>query len=90
MEPKMRDPRFSVLERGFPKPIRPRRRPQLQLVLHADKCTACGTCLQVCMFDAIEIENGLSVDDERCGLCGACVATCAEGAIDWSRPPSAR
>ncbi|MCE5201219.1 MAG: Fe-S cluster domain-containing protein [Synergistaceae bacterium] len=40
-------------------------------------CMGLGTCVRVCPFSAIKIENGLAVVDvEKCVGCGACVGQC--------------
>jgi heterodisulfide reductase subunit A len=50
-----------------------------------DRCVACGACVAVCPFVAIEIdeENRVAVVNEAlCKGCGVCTATCRSGAID--------
>ena len=45
-------------------------------------CTACGTCVDLCPMEAIEIiENAASVNIDRCIGCGVCVASCDFDAI---------
>jgi Na+-translocating ferredoxin:NAD+ oxidoreductase RNF subunit RnfB len=40
-------------------------------------CIGLGTCVKVCVFDALKIENGLAtVDASKCVGCGTCVAIC--------------
>lgn len=40
-------------------------------------CAGCGSCLTVCLFDAIEIRAGRAViDHRRCTGCGACMTVC--------------
>ncbi len=40
-------------------------------------CLGGGTCVSVCPFDAIHVENGIAVvDREACKACGKCVAIC--------------
>ena len=54
-----------------------------------DRCTACGTCLDLCRFDAIIGDgpaNGtkprtVRVDTLACEGCGVCVDHCAEHAV---------
>ncbi len=49
----------------------------------AQKCKACGLCLQWCPVEAIEIVDGAArIDEEKCYGCGECTATCRFGAID--------
>ena len=46
-------------------------------------CLGYGTCVEVCPFDAIHMnENELpEVDKEKCTGCGKCVSTCPRGII---------
>ncbi len=45
-------------------------------------CLGLGSCVKVCQFDAIHIENGLAVVDvEKCVACGACAAECPKKII---------
>jgi MinD superfamily P-loop ATPase len=50
-------------------------------VINPEKCTQCGTCIDVCRFDAVS-ENFV-VDDIACEGCGVCVDLCPEKAIDF-------
>jgi MinD superfamily P-loop ATPase len=50
-------------------------------VINSEKCTQCGTCIDVCRFDAVS-ENFV-VDDIACEGCGVCVDLCPEKAIDF-------
>jgi heterodisulfide reductase subunit A len=48
-------------------------------------CAACGACVAVCPFGAIEIDevkHVAVVNEALCKGCGACSATCRSGAID--------
>jgi MinD superfamily P-loop ATPase len=47
-------------------------------VVDLERCTKCGTCTEVCRFDAIE--DG-TVDVIACDHCGLCVYACPENAI---------
>jgi len=45
-------------------------------------CMGLGTCVKVCNFGAMSVENGLAVvDPEKCVGCGACVEQCPRGVI---------
>ena len=45
-------------------------------------CIGLGSCMGVCKFDAIHIENGVAVvDEEKCVACGACVNKCVQNLI---------
>ena len=46
-------------------------------------CLGCGTCVDVCDFDAIHIVNGVAlVDKEKCVACQACIKVCPKGIIE--------
>lgn len=45
-------------------------------------CSGCGTCLERCKFDAIELVNEVAVvNADNCLGCGLCTVTCDEDAI---------
>ena len=45
-------------------------------------CIGLGTCVEVCLFGALSIEEGLAVVDlEKCVGCGACVAACPKSVL---------
>ncbi len=45
-------------------------------------CLGFGTCVSVCKFGAIKIENGVAVvDEEKCVNCGKCKEVCPKGLI---------
>ncbi len=50
----------------------------------SDKCTSCGTCIDVCPYGAIDRDEDRKamVTSLLCKGCGTCVATCPERAID--------
>lgn len=46
-------------------------------------CTGCGTCYNVCPFDAIEMIDGIAViDREKCTACEKCVVVCPKEIIE--------
>ena len=48
----------------------------------AEKCSACGECVEACPLEAISVpENVAVVDEGTCGDCGACVEVCPTQAI---------
>ena len=48
-------------------------------------CTGYGSCVSVCRFDAIHIENGVAVvDDKKCVGCGMCAAICPKNVIEMT------
>ncbi len=53
--------------------------------VRTQSCAACGACVAVCPFSAIEIDEEVHaavVNEALCKGCGACSATCRSGAID--------
>jgi MinD superfamily P-loop ATPase len=51
-------------------------------VIDADKCTLCGTCYDVCRFDAVlPGDDTYRVDPLACEGCASCVYQCPEEAI---------
>jgi heterodisulfide reductase subunit A len=53
--------------------------------VRTQSCAACGACVAVCPFSAIEIDeedHAAIVNEALCKGCGACSATCRSGAID--------
>ena len=50
-------------------------------IVDEEKCTACGTCVDTCPVEAINIKEKAVIDKENCIDCGTCVDGCPEGAI---------
>lgn len=48
-------------------------------VIDQDKCTQCGTCMDLCRFSAVTAD--FNIDDISCEGCGVCVDFCPEQAI---------
>ncbi|MDO5027178.1 MAG: RnfABCDGE type electron transport complex subunit B [Tissierellia bacterium] len=45
-------------------------------------CEGCGTCVNVCEYDAIHIINGVAVvDEEKCVACKKCIKICPKNII---------
>lgn len=49
------------------------------------ECTACGTCMERCPMDAIDLEDFASINRDRCIGCGVCVPVCPSDAIHLRR-----
>ncbi|MBN2542618.1 DUF362 domain-containing protein [bacterium] len=53
---------------------------------NVDKCTGCGTCVNICPANAIKIvDNKADFDHKKCWGCGECIVICPEKAlkIQW-------
>ncbi len=48
----------------------------------ADKCVACGACIDVCPNDAITVDDVAVIDASKCVDCGACIDECPSEAIE--------
>ncbi len=44
-------------------------------------CTACGTCVDVCPFDALSLDATVVTDREKCMGCGLCMDRCPQEAL---------
>lgn len=53
------------------------------ITVDTDKCTGCGTCVDVCPSGVYEIIDNVSnvVNPDECIECLACQEECPEGAI---------
>lgn len=47
----------------------------------ADYCIGCGSCVDRCKQEGIELKNGKAVPNENCILCGYCATVCPEFCI---------
>lgn len=50
-------------------------------VINPDKCTQCGTCIDLCRFEAVN--KDFTINEIQCEGCGVCVDLCPEQAIDF-------
>jgi ferredoxin len=46
-------------------------------------CTSCGTCVQVCPVNNVDLVKGQPVWQHHCEQCFACLHWCPEGVIEW-------
>lgn len=53
----------------------------MPVIVIADKCTGCESCLGSCPYEAIVMKEGKAYITEYCQLCMACLPVCPEGAI---------
>lgn len=53
----------------------------MALIIDKELCTGCGSCVDECPFEAMELKDGLAQSNDKCTLCGACVDACPEEAI---------
>ncbi len=54
-------------------------------IVNERRCSACGLCVLVCPYNALEIDEEKKVavvNTAMCKGCGACSATCRSSAID--------
>lgn len=51
-------------------------------VVTAEKCIACGLCVNKCNFSAIQISDVAIIDQSKCIGCAGCIAVCPQGAIE--------
>lgn len=51
-------------------------------VVNAETCSGCGSCVDACPVEAIEMKDDIAVvDADTCTDCGACVDACPVEAI---------
>jgi len=51
-----------------------------------DSCIGCGTCVEICPIQVIDLENAIAtVNEERCIGCGLCSLNCPEEAISLDK-----
>ncbi len=60
-------------------------KPAESIIIHSDRCTGCGLCIDVCPFKNLEIAEGKSgYSGRNCISCGHCEAACPNRAIEVS------
>ena len=55
-----------------------------------EKCTGCGECIEVCLFEALTLVDGKPQVNEACTLCGTCAEACEVGAISLPEMPEVK
>ena len=48
-------------------------------------CTICGTCVDVCPFGALSLNEVLTVNWEKCMGCGVCADQCPSNSMSLER-----
>ena len=68
---------------ALPHVYTPENMPEFDLVAHinGEDCTGCGLCLEVCAYEAIDIEPEPVIDEEKCVACALCRNICPAKAI---------
>lgn len=59
--------------------------PPIRALVDPAKCVGCGKCAEICLFDAINMENKKAVISEACDGCGLCWSYCPARAIRSER-----
>jgi Fe-S-cluster-containing hydrogenase component 2 len=51
-------------------------------IVDKEKCTGCGSCVEICPIEAISVVDDIAViDAESCIDCGTCIDECPNEAI---------
>lgn len=50
-------------------------------VAEQDLCISCGSCIDLCQFKALSLQDTVKVDSASCMGCGVCVNSCPEQAL---------
>ena len=51
------------------------------LIVDSKACIGCGACVDVCLFDALDLVDGVVVVNDNCTACGVCLAECPVDAL---------
>ncbi len=71
---------YAVVNRGIHFMAMPSR---YQAAVRADGCSGCGTCVDLCNFKAIRLDEGMArVETDNCWGCGVCAYNCPTGAVE--------
>ncbi len=57
----------------------------MSIRIDEELCTGCGSCMESCIYRAIELKNNIATVLPNCTLCGACIEACPEEAITLER-----
>ncbi|MFW9987868.1 MAG: FAD-binding protein [Candidatus Odinarchaeota archaeon] len=57
----------------------------MSIIIDKELCTGCASCVESCMYEAIELSNNIAKVLANCILCRACIEACPEGAISLER-----
>ncbi len=57
----------------------------MSIKIDHELCTGCASCVESCMYGAIELNNNIAKVLPNCTLCGACIEACPEEAISLER-----
>jgi electron transfer flavoprotein alpha subunit len=56
----------------------------MPIVINAEICTGCESCISSCPYDAIEMREETAFINEYCQFCNVCMEVCPEGAISMT------
>ena len=60
------------------------------ITVHAEKCSRCGLCAELCHESCITmLECGPKIDQRICSTCTQCIAACPTRALAWEEAPPA-
>lgn len=57
----------------------------MSIIIDEELCTGCASCMESCIYGAIELDNNIAKVLPNCTLCGACIEACPEEAISLDR-----
>ncbi len=57
----------------------------MSIIIDEELCTGCASCMESCIYGAIELDNNIAKVLPNCTLCGACIEDCPEEAISLYR-----
>lgn len=57
----------------------------MSIIIDEELCTGCASCMESCIYGAIELDNNIAKVLPNCTLCGACIEACPEEAISLYR-----